>query len=319
MTRQSLVRISLVSILTISVSVASFTPVVAAAEDELPPLGVNMQDKALEISGARKQEPSGGRPPAQPAPALAPPVATAVDNANRSQVKHEPVCIADLNNISVACVMINDQCSVGVNGTLMRVLEAPAGQTPPVWSDTGSTTCRYSDVPSDDRPIEEGDDLPVVTAEFFRRLPIAPSGSSVEPVPHTLVGAETNVYADPNLQTFIEDIEGHRVTLRAIPTSYTWNYGDGALLGPVNSPGGALPPDHIGERTETSHVYTATGDVRVTLTTSYRGEYSFNGTDWIGIDGEANVVSPSVGVSVWRSVVNNFADNCMENPNGAGC
>lgn len=276
-----------------------------------------MRDKALELSGAREQKPSRDRPPAESAPA--PPVTTIVENTNPTQVKYEPVCIADLNNISVECVMINDQCSVGVNGTLMRVLEAPAGQTPPVWSDTGTTTCRYSDDPSEDRPVEEDDDLPIVTAEFFRRLPIAPSRSSVEPAPHTLVGAETNVYAGPNLQTFTEDIEGHRVTLRAIPTSYTWNYGDGTLLGPLKSPGGALPAERIGERTETSHKYTATGDVGVTLTTSYRGEYSFNGTDWIGIDGEASVDSPPVDISVWRSVVNNFADNCLENPNGAGC
>ncbi|MEV7647398.1 hypothetical protein [Arthrobacter sp. NPDC089319] len=158
-----------------------------------------------------------------------------------------------------------------------------------------------------------------MTIEFFRRLPIAPSGLSVEPVPHTLIGAETNVYASPNEQTFTEDIDGFDVTVRAIPTSYTWSYGDGSSFGPTSQSGGPLPADRLGEKTATSHRYTETGDVHVSLTTTYRGEYSINGSDWIAISGEAQIDSAAVPLSVWRSVVNNYADNCLENPEGAGC
>ncbi|MGW6173819.1 hypothetical protein ACWF5H_10040 [Arthrobacter sp. NPDC055138] len=235
-----------------------------------------------------------------------------------TQRKYEPVCAPDMSNVAIECVLINSQCSIGADGTLMRILEAPAGQSPPQWVDTTRTICQYSD-----RPLEgtanDADELPVVTIEFFRRLPIAPSGLSVEPVPHTLIGAETNVYASPNEQTFTEHIDGFDVTVRAIPTSYTWSYGDGSSLGPTSQPGGPLPADRLGEKTATSHRYTDTGDVQVSLTTTYRGEYSINGSDWIAISGEAQVDSAAVALSVWRSVVNNYADNCLENPEGAGC
>lgn len=234
------------------------------------------------------------------------------------QYKFEPVCIPDLSNIDLNCIALNADCSVGAEGTLMTVLTAPFGQSPPQWADTGERVCRYSD-----RPMSSVDGseivLPTVTVEFFRRLPIAPSGLTVEPVPHTLIGAETNVYATPNEQTFNEEIDGFDVTVRAIPTSYTWSYGDGSSLGPTTQPGGPLPADRLGEKTATSHRYTETGDVQVSLTTTYRGDYSINGSAWIAISGEAQITSATVELSVWRSVVNNYADNCLDNPEGAGC
>ncbi|WP_244250893.1 hypothetical protein [Arthrobacter crystallopoietes] len=282
----------------------------------MPDFITDVTDNDFVISGEREtssesqQKPAGsGRKPSRLMGGYEP----------KPQRKYEPVCIADFNNISITCVTINDQCSVGVNGTLMRILQAPAGQDPPQWRDTNETICQYPDRPIDTAEEADEDPLPTITVEFFRRLPIAPSHLGVEPVPHTLIGAETNVFADPNPQRFDEVVDGHDVAVRAIPTSYTWDYGDGTILGPTDDPGGPLATDRIGEATATSHRFVRTGDVQISLTTTYRGEYSFNGTDWIGIAGEANVMSPSVSVSVWRSVVNNFADNCLENPNGAGC
>ncbi|WP_240691635.1 hypothetical protein [Arthrobacter sp. CAU 1506] len=284
-----------------------------SADSNLPPIRGDFEETDI-VLGAEETIP--GAPPENNNPAVLPIGSGSVPVP--PQRKFEPVCIPNLADVSIECVLVNASCSVGPDGTLMRILEAPAGQNPPQWVDTTRTICQYSD-----RPLEAtadgGDEMPVVTIEFFRRLPIAPSGLTVEPVPHTLVGAETNVYATPNEQTFNEEIDGFDVTVRAIPTSYTWSYGDGSSLGPTSQPGGPLPADRLGEKTATSHRYTETGDVQISLTTTYRGEYSINGSAWIAISGEAQITSATVELSVWRSVVNNYADNCLDNPEGAGC
>ena len=231
------------------------------------------------------------------------------------QYKFEPVCIIDDAYVNLTCVARNERCSLGANGTLMRVYEAPADQDPPQWMDTGEQICRDSGAPR----VEDEDAPIVVTLDFFRRLPIAPSTSVVQPMPHTLVGTETNVYAKSSPQVFYEEIDGEEITLRAIPVSYEWDYGDGSFLGPIEMTGGHLSESEYGKTTATSHRYLSTGDYPVTLRTHYRGEYSLNGRDWIAIQGQTSVASPPIMISVWRSVVNNYADNCLENPNGAGC
>ncbi|MGM0929938.1 MAG: hypothetical protein ACQEXN_09545 [Actinomycetota bacterium] len=286
-------------------------PSASGGAEEPPGFATDLDGKNIEIEAERQEQTEG-------APRDVSEVEVIGTTPQVPQRKYEPVCVPDLSNVSLVCVRMNEECSVGADGMLMRILEAPAGQSPPQWADTTRTICQYSDRPLD-ATTDGGAEVPVVTIEFFRRLPIAPSGLSVEPVPHTLIGAETNVYASPNEQTFNEDIDGFDVTVRAIPIAYTWSYGDGSSLGPTSQPGGPLPADRLGEKTATSHRYTETGDVQVSLTTTYRGEYSINGSDWIGISGEAQIASPAVALSVWRSVVNNYADNCLENPEGAGC
>jgi hypothetical protein len=288
----------------------------AAVPRDISDLITDVLDNAIEVSGGQTSE--GNKPSDNVDQLPAESVPGAGASVPKVQRKYEPACFQDLNDISISCLAINEQCSAGDGGALMRVLEAPAGQNPPEWRDTNRTVCRYRDQPLGP-VIDEEQELPTVTIEFFRRLPIQPSNSEVQPAPDTLIGANTNVYARPAPQTFVEVLDGHDVSIRAIPTSYTWNYGDGTTLGPVPEPGGPLPTSRIGERTPTSHRYSATGDLAVVLTTTYRGEYSIDGMAWIGIDGQASVASPAVGLRVWRSVVNNYADNCLENPNGAGC
>lgn len=66
-------------------------------------------------------------------------------------------------------------------------------------------------------------------------------------------------------------------------------------------------------------MYEETGDFEVVVTTLFNGEFSVDGGPWLPIPGEANVASEPVSISVWRSETYNYADNCLENPNGAGC
>jgi hypothetical protein len=314
------IGIRMVLVLLFAAPLVAATGIVSSNADSSKPTGGIGEGALTAESNREKTFPSPPKPseaePAEAQPVLGP----SVQEPAKVQRKYEPVCIADLNNISVTCLAVNEQCSVGVNGTLMRILEAPPGQDPPQWVDTGEQTCvTASDPPEGGEEEAEEDNPPTVTLEFFRQLPISPSGSKVQPNPHTLVGAQTNVYAEPQTQTFDVEIDGHKIALRAIPVGYSWDYGDGHSVGPLQTPGGFLSETQLGEQTSTSHSYGATGEFAIVLTTVFRGEYSLNGLDWIAINGETTVVSAPVTVNVWRSVVNNFADNCLENPNGAGC
>jgi hypothetical protein len=153
----------------------------------------------------------------------------------------------------------------------------------------------------------------------FEQLPVRAGTSVMQPSPNTLRGAETNFYAEAVEQTFAVDMLGQSVSITAKPVQYSWSYGDGTGLGPQTAAGGPLPQDRWGEKTLTSHVYARTGDFRVVLTTYFQGTYSVNGGPPLPIPGQGQFSSPPQTVSVWRSITRNYADTCLQNPQGQGC
>ena len=176
---------------------------------------------------------------------------------------------------------------------------------------------------SDAQADGAGDDgyvpLPTFTLQDFQRLAVAPAENHVQPAPDTLKNMNTNVYAVAQPQTFETTLGGYPVSVRAYPAQYTWNYGDGASLGPTPLTGAPLPEGAWDTPTDTSHVYTSTGDYSVTLTTSFYGEYNIAGTGWQPVAGYNQVTSAPVQLSVWRATVHNVADDCRVNPAGVGC
>ncbi|WP_061712599.1 hypothetical protein [Kocuria palustris] len=170
-------------------------------------------------------------------------------------------------------------------------------------------------VPEGDEPMP----MPVFNVEDLRRLEVSPAVTAVEPAPDTLVGLHTNMYATAEDQVFDTELAGFPVQVRVTPVSFTWDYGDGTSLGPVDYSGGPLPAGSWDEPTDTSHQYSQTGEVSVGLVTEFSGEYSISGGPWLPVDGTSTVTSDPVQLSVWRSTVRNYADDCFENPGGAGC
>ncbi|MFI7481346.1 hypothetical protein ACH9EU_02905 [Kocuria sp. M1R5S2] len=166
---------------------------------------------------------------------------------------------------------------------------------------------------------EEVIELPTFTLQDFRTLNVSPAAGVVQPAPDTLRGLNTNVYAEAVPQQFATELGGFPVQVRAVPVQYLWDYGDGSTLGPTELTGTPLEPGAWDVPTDTSHVYTETGDYAVVLTTFFYGEYSVAGGPWLPVAGLNDVVSEPVPISVWRSTVRNYADNCLENPQGAGC
>jgi hypothetical protein len=105
------------------------------------------------------------------------------------------------------------------------------------------------------------------------------------------VNVDTNVYVTAGPVTLNTTLVGHPVRVRATPIAFRWSFGDGGTLATAD-PGAPYP------RMTTTHMYRHPGVVSITLITRYRGEYSVAGGPWIPVDGEAEVGSAAVRLTV---------------------
>lgn len=230
------------------------------------------------------------------------------------QYKYEFLCLISENNFDLACLAGTAACTQAEGGRPVNWYIALKSSASPVWGFLSGPSCIYSEKPRD--ILEE---IAARIEQDFKNSRIAPANVTSQPGPNTLRGAETNFYADAKEQTFDIELLGQRVHINAIPTEYTWTYGDGTAVGPTPYPGAPLPEARWGEKTATSHVYTQTGDYPVTVATRFHGTYSVNGGPPLPIPGQGTFISAPVQLSVWRSETKNYADNCNQNPQGDGC
>ncbi|WP_396276812.1 PKD domain-containing protein [Glutamicibacter creatinolyticus] len=140
----------------------------------------------------------------------------------------------------------------------------------------------------------------VVTPSQFRRFPILPSKIGSSPKQFSLRNGHTHMWAIAEIQTFDTQIFGAAVQVRAIPTHWQWNYGDGSTRS-LSQPGSPSPNHTLHDKTPTSHSYLETGLFNVNLTTLYRGEFRVSGGSWQTIPGQAAVPSEAVPIDVWRT------------------
>jgi hypothetical protein len=217
--------------------------------------------------------------------------------------------------VPTLCVELDRSCRSPEKGTGQLVVWYRAPSSNPSAITRLEQACMFDGVPPERRP----EDLVVtVTEKQLRELPIAAPGLGSQPGQHTLKGTETNIYATPAEQTFAIVIVGRKVDVKVAPAEYRWDYGDGTTL-TTSAPGGPVPESRWGEKTVTSHAFTATGDFTVRLTTVFTGEFSVDGGPYQQIAGTAPVPSQPRTLSVWRSEVKQYADDCNVNPQGAGC
>ncbi|GAA2202388.1 hypothetical protein GCM10009849_30600 [Sinomonas flava] len=233
--------------------------------------------------------------------------------AGAPQPYWDRACLTDPNEVATKCLPQQDRC--GGDGELMQLMVPVPGATPARYAKSGTPTCQFPDQPM---PAQGPAAIPPFTQKEFRELPLAAAIIGSQPGRHTLKGAETNIYADAKDQTFNLTLAGHGFVIRARPAEYRWTYGDGAAL-TTPAPGGPIPESRWGEKTVTSHAYAATGTVAVGLTTIFTGEYSVNGGPFQAIVGTAEVPSLPRTLSIWRSEVKRYADDCNVNPAGDGC
>lgn len=228
--------------------------------------------------------------------------------------KYVDACSGIDRTKAVMCGIDTPACKAGEDGRLVdwyRSLKAP---NPIQWELLSASTCIYSE-----KPIDVLAEIAARINSEFKKTPVKGATVASQPGPHTLRGSFNNFYANANTQDFDITLLGQKVHITATPVSYTWNYGDGQTMGPTDLAGAPLPEDRIGEQTLTSHAYQATGTYSITATTHFNGSYSVNGGPTLPIPEQGHIGSPPITVKVWRAVTKNYADNCLANPQGAGC
>lgn len=152
------------------------------------------------------------------------------------------------------------------------------------WELTGQR-CVSAREPLDPEPRE----VPALSLEEFRRLPLPPGGLNVQPnTGEVLVNMKTNVYVTAKPVRLRTDVLGVPVDVLATPESYTWDFGDGEKL--TTKDAGAPYPAMT-----TTHVYGRPGRYTIRLTVSYRGQFRPRGMqDWIPVEGTAPVGSAPI-------------------------
>ncbi|WP_298454575.1 PKD domain-containing protein [uncultured Cellulomonas sp.] len=137
-------------------------------------------------------------------------------------------------------------------------------------------------------------DLRAAIAQELQRLPLTPSALSVEPPSGwTLVNADTVVFTDDSAQVLDTTVVGIAVRIRATPTTFAWDFGDGSQPLRTTDPGHPWP-DHT-----VAHRYSTEGTRQISLTTTWSAQFQVAGTTgWERVDGTATTTSTSQPLTV---------------------
>lgn len=156
--------------------------------------------------------------------------------------------------------------------------------------------------------------LPVLTAEDFRRLPLAPPVLRMQPDRGwVLVNKETIVLTERAEQTLHTTLLGYEVEVVATPERFHYTFGDGSDLWTRSA--GHPYPDH-----DTFRVYEQPGTYEVTLTTEWSGRYRVAGDDtWHPVTGTAQTSTTSPPFEVVERSSRLVADLCTDVPRPDDC
>lgn len=176
-----------------------------------------------------------------------------------------------------------------------RALDPVTGVPVGVWEPTADV----GGCPEDPPPAPV-----VLTAAEFRRLPLTPSAPQVQPADgRNLVNVDLIALTDPAAQTLTTTVLGVAVTVRATPTTFTWDFGDGTAPLTTTDPGAPWPHPTI------THPYTAPGTYAVTLSTTWTGQYQVAGTTtWQPVTGTATTTSPPLTLTAEEAPTRLVAD-----------
>lgn len=153
----------------------------------------------------------------------------------------------------------------------------------------------------------------------WETMPIAPNTYIVEPsAGFAIAELGVNLVVDTNPRTLDVTLMGTPVTIRAIPTQYTWTNTDGTVW-TSTSPG--KPYEQGGD----PFTFPRAPEHRTTftLTTTWRGEFTTNaGATWRDAPGTATTTSNSTVVHVYNPhshlVDCDLNGNCITGSQGAG-
>jgi hypothetical protein len=137
-------------------------------------------------------------------------------------------------------------------------------------------------------------DIPAAAARAFQEMQIVPSEVNVQP-PNgwTLVNVDTIAYTDRAPRTISTSLFGIPVEIRAVPSNYSWNFGDGSAPLTTTDPGAPYPAHTV------AHAYSKQGSAKISLTTTWRGQFRLAGEPtWHDVAGKGTTVSSSGSLEI---------------------
>lgn len=137
-------------------------------------------------------------------------------------------------------------------------------------------------------------DIPAAAAKAFQEMQIEPSEVNVQPPDGwTLVNVDTIAFTESQPRTMSTSLFGIPIEIRAVPSNYSWNFGDGSAPLVTSDPGAPYPAHTV------AHAYTKTGEATISLTTTWRGQFRLAGEPtWYDVAGEGTTVSSSGSLEI---------------------
>ncbi|WP_233498571.1 hypothetical protein [Blastococcus sp. TF02A-26] len=138
---------------------------------------------------------------------------------------------------------------------------------------------------------------------YFERLPLPQLPTRQQPPGDALVGLPVIFFTDgPTTQTYSLDIRGFTVDIVATAQGFTWHTGDGTTM-QTTDPGAPYPAHTI------THDY-ASGTYSASLTTTWGGTFTVDGSAAVDIPGTTTTDGPPVTFAVVeaRAVLTNPYD-----------
>ncbi len=264
----------------------------AASAGPAPGAGARAHDDAIDVDGHDR---TGGVPgtPGAPGRGGASTGAGAGEGAPRPVVKYVIACPGNSVDTPAEAVMCGQATAACDPPRLLHWrYAAPAGQALRL----DGTRC----LTAAEAAAGDGAAFPGFTVDDLRRLPLPPGRVVLEPGNgYALARVPLNAVADAAALVLPADVAGFAVQVRATPASYTWDFGDGTVLGPTDDPGSPWEPSRSEDAAGgIQHTYLRGGAVTVVLTTTYAGEFSVDGGAFQPVVGTAAVASPAVPLDV---------------------
>lgn len=189
--------------------------------------------------------------------------------------------------------------------------DAPPPETPwctPVFCRDGYTVTSALD--------ERG---PITWADLASFRPVAGT-VLMEPAGWSIVGLETNLYADTVEHEIAGELAGLPAVVRFTPVGYRWDYGDGSSA--TTRQRGASWTGLGGSEfspTSTSHVFERAGTFGLRSSVVFRAEYRFGPAAWVPVAGTLAVPLSDQTVVVGRAATVLVGQDCRGEKAGPGC
>ena len=162
-------------------------------------------------------------------------------------------------------------------------------------------------------------DEAITLSDLASFRPLAPT-LAMEPDGWMLIGLPANFMVRTQTHTVSGTLFSYPLDVRFTPSSYSWAWGDGSTSR-TSVPGASWAALGLPEfsPTPTSHIFDAKGVYRISVTVSYRVEFSVDSLPWRSISGTLPGPAAITAALAGDAKTVLVERECTKNPNGPGC